>query len=112
MLQICQSQQYRHMSEQSMQHNIWQSCANVNHMCQIKCPHQIEAWVDDGNEQALTAISQYCIKSCFRDMQFCNPEYGIFGAQPGDMLCMFQLGIVKTSIELFYNCLTPSQKYS
>ena len=66
--------------------------------------------VDDGNEQALTAISQYCIKSCFRDLQFCNPEYGIFGAQPGDMLHMFQLGIVKKAIELFFNCLTPTQK--
>ena len=36
--------------------------------------------------------------------------YGIFGAQPGDMVHMLNLGAAKEVVTLMLDCLTPSQK--
>ena len=78
--------------------------------CSMKRPGPIEQLVDAEDHEALQEISQYCIPSCFRNLEFCDPEYGIFGAQPGDMLHMFQLGVIKTAVICFLDCFTPTQK--
>ena len=66
--------------------------------------------VDNEDYDLLKAMSQHCVKSCFHGLVFCNPTYGIFGAQPGDMLLMLNLGAIKEVIILMLDCLTPSQK--
>ena len=83
---------------------------NVHAMCNMKRPAPIEAFVDAEDHDGLKAISQYCIPSCFRAFEFCDPVHGIFGAQPGDMLHMFQLGVMKTAVKCFLDCFTPTQK--
>ena len=76
----------------------------------MKQPALIEALVDAEDHEALNEMSQYCIPSFFRTLEFCDPVHGIFGAQPGDMLHMFQLGVVKTAVICFLECFTPKQK--
>ena len=78
--------------------------------CTMMLPAAIEALIDNEDQEALKELSQYCIKSCFRGFEFCNPTHGIFGAQPGDMLHMLNLGAVKEVARLMLDCLTPSEK--
>lgn len=78
--------------------------------CTMMLPAAIDALVDNEDQEALKELSQYCIKSCFRGFEFCNPTHGIFGAQPGNMLHMLNLGAVKEVARLMLDCLTPSKK--
>ena len=78
--------------------------------CNVKQPATIEALVDNNDEDGLKDISQYCIKSCFRGFVFCNHVHGIYGAQPGDLLHMFNLGSAKEVTTLMLNCLTATEK--
>jgi len=75
--------------------------------CNILQPNVIEELVDNEDYDSLKAMSQYCVKSCFCGLVFCNPTYGIFGAQPGDMLHMLNLGAAKEVVTLMLDCLTP-----
>ena len=78
--------------------------------CSMKESDYIEMLVDAENHATLNNLSQYCIPSCFCGFTFCNPTNRIFGAQPGDMLHMFQLGPVKNCVQIFLDCFTPTQK--
>ena len=78
--------------------------------CTMMQPAAIDALVDNEDQEALKELSQYCIKSCFRSFVFCNPMHGIFGAQPGNMLHMLNLGAAKEVARLMLDCLTPSEK--
>ena len=83
---------------------------DLQHTCTVKQPDEIEALVDAGDTVTLNAMSQYCIQSCFRGFVFCNPALGIFGGQPGDMLHMYQLGLMKLSVKVFFDNMTVSEK--
>ena len=83
---------------------------DLNAQCTMKQPQHIEALVDAADHDQLTALSQYCIPSCFCTLIFCDPVHGIFGAQPGDMLHIFNLGIIKNDIIELLDCFTPRQK--
>ena len=83
---------------------------NVNHPCTMIRPDDVDAMVDANDSDGLKAMAQYCVKSCFRVLEFCDPEYGIFGAQPGDQLHMVQLGVFKDAAIVFLDCFTDSQK--
>jgi len=89
---------------------VYDDMLNFDVECNVREPKTIESLVDQSNHNALDLISQYCIKSCFRDFTFCNPVFGIFGSQPGDILHMFNLGCVKEVTSLLFDCLTPKQK--
>ena len=58
----------------------------------------------------LKEISQYNIESNFDGMIFCDPEYGKFGAQPGDILHILHLGGIKESFKVFFGCIPTAQK--
>ena len=89
---------------------LFENMLDVAHPCSMKRPGIIDALVDANDEDGLQAVSQYNIRSCFRPFEFCDPIHGIFGAQPGDMLHMFQLGVIKASVVIFLDCFTMAQK--
>mmetsp|Transcript_26020 Transcript_26020/g.36995 ORF Transcript_26020/g.36995 Transcript_26020/m.36995 type:complete len:126 (+) Transcript_26020:306-683(+) len=76
---------------------------DLNITCNMKRPTQIEAMVDEEDHEGLAAISQYCIPSFFRDFKFCDPTHGY-------MLHMFQLGVVKAAIKIFWIVLPLHKK--
>ena len=76
----------------------------------MKQLQHIEALVDATDHDQLKELSQYCIPSCFCTLTFCDLVHSIFGTQPGDMLHIFNLGIVKNVIIEFLDCFTPTQK--
>ena len=84
---------------------MYDNMLDLNAQCTMKQPQHIEALVDTTDHDQLKALSQYCILSCFCSLTFCDPVHGIFGAQPGDMLHMFNLDIVKNVIIEFLDCL-------
>ena len=89
---------------------LFENMLDVFHPCSMKTSGGIDALVDANNVDALHALSQYNIRSCFRLLEFCDPLHGIFGAQPGDLLHMYQLGLIKTGVVIFFYCFTNAQK--
>ena len=78
--------------------------------CSMKESVYIEMLVDAEDHATLNNLSQYCIPSCFCGFTFCNPTNGIFGAQPGDMLHMFQLSPVKNCAQIFWIALLQRRR--
>ena len=89
---------------------VFENMLDVVHPCAMKQANAIDALVDANDEVGLHAVSQYNISSCFRFLVFCDRLHGIYGAQPGDMLHMYQLGMIKTAVIIFLACFTMAQK--
>lgn len=84
---------------------------DVYHEYQFIYSGGVEALVDAYDTDGSQAMAQYCICSCFCGLEFCQPKFGIFGAQPDDMLHMILLGLFKDGMIVFYKCFTDSQLF-
>ena len=53
----------------------------------------IAAKVEASDSEGLRLMSYHCILNAFRNLIFCDPERGINGAVPGELLHVWQLGL-------------------
>ena len=66
--------------------------------------------VADNDEAGLHACTQHNIANAFCTVLMCDTVHGIFGSTPGDLLHMFQLGIVKYCLMIFMQALPETVK--
>ena len=71
---------------------------------------EVEAMVADNDTDGLKAITQHNVSNAFCTVMMCDTVHGIFGSTPGDLLHMFQLGIVKYCLLLFMKALPDGIK--
>jgi hypothetical protein len=101
---------------------------NVGHLCRYcMCPtpetdsvlanypyktvHQIQQLVEDGNVEALRAMSQQYIKNAFHDVRFGqHHDRGIHGSCPMEMLHAVLLGIFKYIRDIFFEHIGPTSQ--
>ena len=76
----------------------FESLNDVNVACTMLKASVVDALVDGNKKKELDAMTQDNVKSAFRAIEFCDMVHGIFGAQPGDFLHMFALGLVKRAL--------------
>ena len=84
---------------------------NADKECKFLVPEHVEGLVDKGPDGVgrLGHLSQYSIRNVFRDMEFCDPVHGVFGAQTVDCLHVVLIGLIKSILTTLFESFSDRQ---
>jgi hypothetical protein len=89
------------------------SAADYNHVCRFVTMEEMMEVIDNADKEQLRSYSQHCIpRHAFRQIDFGENPFGIYGAIPNDILHGIKLGIIPYVLEVYFkDNMTDSGRY-
>lgn len=75
---------------------------------------EVKKLLDEGNTKRLKEMSQHYLKNgnAFHSLQFCDPDRGVHGATPAEIVHMLQQGLLQYAASGLFSCRRTNQSFS